>query len=355
MLGYAILLLLFLGFFSLSLWFGLKEWLYPEDASPLPVDVDYVRVENYFGAAFREKLRAVGETAPSRLPTQLLKSSAEVVSENSWGEASLIFPDGRLGDGQGHEPVVYCEGNLALASGSTSRQEVYCRGDFKTAAGVELQAVAADGAVTLGAGSRVEKWVDAQGKTLLRSGTIVGDRVSSSVSIEMERGVSVRSLYAPRIFTAGYVPDLQTDKSMESEGHTHPVPPGTPRTLPPCLQGVSCFPLAPDTFLVPGDLLLNSGSLVDAHLVVEGTLRSGPECAFRGHVKARAVQLGARNRIGGNLISEGAVEIGEKSFVRQCVVAATDLRLRAGARVGRPHAQAAVSAGGEITLDENVE
>jgi len=38
MLGYLILLLIFLLFFSLSFFFGFQEWFRPRDASPLPVD-----------------------------------------------------------------------------------------------------------------------------------------------------------------------------------------------------------------------------------------------------------------------------------------------------------------------------
>ena len=63
MLGYLALLTLFLLLFSLCFFFGIREWLRPRDATPLPVDADYVRAENFFGASFREKMREWLKTA----------------------------------------------------------------------------------------------------------------------------------------------------------------------------------------------------------------------------------------------------------------------------------------------------
>ena len=55
--GYIILVFVFLLLFAFSFYFGIKEWLKPQDASPIPVDVEYVRVENYFGTSFRQKMQ----------------------------------------------------------------------------------------------------------------------------------------------------------------------------------------------------------------------------------------------------------------------------------------------------------
>jgi len=39
-LGYFLLLLLFLLLLSLNFYFGVREWLHPRNAAPLPVDVE---------------------------------------------------------------------------------------------------------------------------------------------------------------------------------------------------------------------------------------------------------------------------------------------------------------------------
>ena len=44
MLGYLILFLTFVLLFGMSFYFAFREWLRPEDNTPIPVDVEYVRV-----------------------------------------------------------------------------------------------------------------------------------------------------------------------------------------------------------------------------------------------------------------------------------------------------------------------
>ena len=63
MLGYLILFLTFILLFAVSFFFAFREWLRPEDNTPIPVDVEYVRVENYFGTSFRAKMQEWLEAA----------------------------------------------------------------------------------------------------------------------------------------------------------------------------------------------------------------------------------------------------------------------------------------------------
>jgi hypothetical protein len=48
------------------------------------------------------------------------------------------------------------------------------------------------------------------------------------------------------------------------------------------------------------------------------------------------------------------LEVGEASFAERNLAAGKDIRLRAGTRVGAANRLAAISAGGEILLEENV-
>jgi hypothetical protein len=71
-------------------------------------------------------------------------------------------------------------------------------------------------------------------------------------------------------------------------------------------------------------------------------------------VKAARVKLGGRNRVQGNLVSDGSLDVGEASFVEKNVAAGSNIRLRSGARVGQADRLVAISAGGELILEENV-
>ena len=358
MLGYLILLLIFLLFFSLSFFFGFQEWFRPRDASPLPVDVEYVRVENYFGVSFRKKMQEWLQTARTLPVPESSEPLVQSLLETPEGEKILVLVGGRLGSRQEYEEVIYSEEDLLfLEPHSSFRGEIYSRGKLESGVGVRLRAVAADGDLTLGEHNTVARWVDARGKILLRKGTTVQSRVSSSESIELEPQVLVQSLYAPLVFTQGYRPlpgllagDILSNPLVAAPQFQN----ANPSEVPAYLRGTRCSRLAADTWLVQGDLQLASDTRVESKLVIQGTLRSGPNCYFAGDLKALRIELGARNRILGNVVSESEVEIGTSSFVGRNVVAETDIVLRAGGRVGKPDALAAVSAGREVRIEPDV-
>lgn len=355
MLGYLLLVLLFFLFFSVSFYFGFREWYRPLDAAPLPIDVEYVRIENYFGRSFRAKMQQwLAEAQPNGLAAPPRPAGALLTTPT--GEQLLTVPGGRLEGQDEEDELVFCEGDLTLAAGATFRREIYCRGRLETEAAVQLQAAAAEGDVILGSESDVARWVDAEGKIVLRSGTVVRSRVSSSASIELEQQVQVQSLYAPVISTGGYKPAPHPDGNPGVAGP--PVIPKAsetaPAAVPAYLQGVRCSQLSPDTWLVQDDLDLASGSRVLSNLIVKGTLRSGSDCHFDGDIKASRIQLGNRNRVWRNLVSEGSIEVGEASIVAKNVVAETNIRLSSGVRVGQPESPVAVCAGGNVILEQNI-
>ncbi len=357
MLGYLALLFTFILLFALSFYFGLREWLRPQDDTPLPVDVEYVRLENYFGLSFRAKMREWLETARTVPAPEPWKPPLRAVLEKPNGERILLVSGDWAGDRQERGELVYSEGDLRLSDHCVFHREIYCRGKFESGLGVQLQAVAADGALTLGFDNVVFRWVDAHGKVLLRRGTAVYSRVSSAVSIELEPEVVVQSLFAPQIVSAGYRPEAGFDPGgglPDQPVRGDPRSAAAPVDLPVGLDPKHCTRLAADTWRVNQDLELPPNSRIECNLVVEGELRSGADCWFTSNVKATGVRLGPRNRVLRNLISAGALELGESSFVGENVAAETDIRLRPGVRVGRPNRLSALSAGQEVRIEANV-
>lgn len=351
MLGYLILFLTFILLFGLSFYFAFREWLRPEDNAPIPVDVEYVRVENYFGTSFRAKMQEWLESAKHLEPSEPLKPPVEAVLEKANGERILLLSGGKFGGGREYEELLCSDGDLEIADRSVFQREIYSRGKVETGAAVRLQALASDRDVTLGLDNDVSRWVDAAGKIWLRRGTVIHSRASSQESIQLDVGIQAQSLYAPLIFTAGYKP---------LAGYTAP----EEEALQAVTEareglGIAGLPstvarLAADTLLVRGDLELKPGSRVDSNLIVQGKLRSGPDCAFIGDVKASAVELGPRNAVSRNLVSGSTVQAGEFCRVAKAVVAETDILLGTGTRVGQPGKLAVVSAGREVKLEQDV-
>ena len=355
MLGYLFLVVLFLALFSVSFFFAAREWLRPADDAPLPVDIEYVRQENYFGLCFRARWkewlasRSVPETHAALLPLHAMAGLPN-------GQLPPVLEKEFVGEEEQCQEIVYSETDLRLASRAVCRKEVYCRGNFRSESGAQLHAVAADGAADLGAGSFVSGWVDAQASIRLQQATTVHGRVTSLESIELAREVTVQYLFAPLIFTSGYrgVPD-SFDGSKAAKPSSHPLGQDTADTLPPpYLRGLHCARLAADTWLVRGPLNLPAGTEVCGKLVVQGALTTESDCCFASDVKASEVRLGPRNKVLGNLVSAGGLQMAEAGVVRKNVVADGDIVLRAGARVGDLRRLVVICAGGEVRMEQDV-
>lgn len=349
--GYIILVLLFLGLFALSFFFGIREWLKPKDANPLPVDVEYVRVENYFGTSFRQKMQEWLETAKPMATEKPLGSPVEAVLQKSNNERILLMNSGAFGGGKIYEELICCEGDLTLDDKSEFQREVYVRGKLTTGDHVQLQAVAGDSDVTLGTNNEVARWVDAVGKLTLRKGCTVHARVCSQDSIEMEPQVHAQSLYAPLIYTSGYRP---TSNYPTMDEDVEEVPGGEQAGKAVNAMPANVTRLAADTLLVKGDMELKPGSRVTSNLIVQGTLRSGADCIFIGDLKASRIHLGARSLAYRNVVSGGDIKVEEGCFIGKTIVAETDVDLAAGTRVGHPGKLSVVSAGNEIRIAGDV-
>jgi hypothetical protein len=262
-----------------------------------------------------------------------------------------MLSGGKFGGDSDHDELLCCDGDLEIADRSVFRREIYSRGNMAAGLAVKLQAVAADGDVTIGPHNDVARWVDAAGSVWLRHGTVVHARVSSQDSIQLDIGVGAQSLYAPLIFTVGFKPDA--DYAAPDEDPLKPVAEWQ-EDLSSSEIPSSVARLAADTLLVRGDLELKSGSRIESNLIVHGTLRSGPDCSFIGDVKAGTVELGPRNAISRNLVSGSSLRVGASSRVTKSIVAETDILLSTGTRVGQKGKLAVVTAGRNVTLEQDV-
>src|SRR5690348_17768984 len=97
MLGYIGLFILFVLFFGLSLYFSIREWRHPRDSDPLPIDVEYVRVENYFGISFRAKMQEWLNTAQPVHAGESWSAPIQRVLQRENGEKILVLTAGTFG------------------------------------------------------------------------------------------------------------------------------------------------------------------------------------------------------------------------------------------------------------------
>src|SRR3989304_7876319 len=111
MLGYLILFLTFVLLFGMSFYFAFREWLRPEDNSPIPVDVEYVRVENYFGTSFRAKMQEWLGTAKPVETSEPLKPPVEALLEKPNRARIPLLNSGKIGGEGGPDELLCCAGD----------------------------------------------------------------------------------------------------------------------------------------------------------------------------------------------------------------------------------------------------
>ncbi len=345
MLGYFALLAIFLVVLGISLSPGLVEWLDPRDQKALPVDLDYVRYENYFGASFRKRMQEWLQEG--RAVTNYIPRAAGVVAvfENSAGENILVISPRSFRPQGECDELIYCDGDMRLPANSIYHREIYARGRLEIGPGVRLQAAAADGDLVIGAGCKVNRWLDSQTNLSLQKGTVVRSRASASESIALEPGVSMQSLFAPLIITSELTAEPDDEDAL--------LPPGKQGAPPSYLKEVACTRLSNDTWLVSGNLDVPAGTVTHCNLVVRGPLHTGQNCFFGGDLKAGRVEIGSGNRIAGSIISDASLTIGENTKVRCNLIAAGDIRILRGARIGAGRLSA-ISAGGKVFLERNI-
>jgi hypothetical protein len=289
--------------FAGQLAFALREWRALGRRDAMFVDQVYVRVERYFGLAFRDKLQQW-----LRRPAREVASNVFVVAkegEEIWVHHDLVVPPG------GRFEAIVVADTLETGYGCALLREVYTRHDCRLGAANVVQAMASDGVARIGRGTRVIRWIDAAGELVLEPHCRVLGRATSATRIVLHAGARVASAHAPEIVTV--------DDGVEAPA-SHTTDPNISRTTlgddDAAWQAIGASgrrrPMCPGCIASDGDLILPTVRIT-ANLVVRGDLMVGPHSVIEGDVKAT-----------------GSIRIGAQSACRGSIVAAGDVQLAAG-------------------------
>ena len=316
------------------------------------IDPDYVRIEDYFARSFRSKL-----TEWLRLPVQatepggirIIRKGHELIRVSG----ALEHPcRSRLDD------IQVVRGAFRCGPGCTFTREIYAYADASIGAETRLQAIAADGNLTLGAGVRVARWVDCVGDLEVGTNSVVGARATAGKLVRLCRGAQVGSAYAPVVSTAllddtgdAGMPELPTP----TLAWPAPVAGTAPGGRSAGLDAKRLSPLGPDCWLYSGDLKPSVALRLNAKLVVKGNCFMPAGSVLEGDLKAHGrIVLGAHSVCMGNVISGRNIWFGPASRFRGVVHAGKELRLSAGVRGGTADARVAAFASERLALEEDV-
>lgn len=314
------------GLYALPLIPAMAELRRKSDAQPLSVIQQHAGEIRHFADSFRSYIRELepvlqiavrsGKTVSGILPdrTEYLVLGA--------GKEALQLP---LRQSDETCPVLLAAAmDLSLPPDTAFSKDIYVRGRFLGGTKNRYRAILSEKDASLGAESRVMRWVHAVGEFNAGRSCQLHGRVSSDCEIQLTRDCTFQRLNAPRIALGR---EATPEVNFADDGHK-----------PPSSRN-------PQRLLHDGDFEIAPGKVFHGNLVARGTLRIGSGARVWGDVKGdQGVVVGSGARLEGSLISATTMHIGANCAIHGPIIAEKLLTLAAGSRCGTAEKPTTVSA-----------
>jgi len=341
--------LFFCAVFYLHFSMAHRAWRKIKGRESAELDMGYVRMEDYFGQSFRAKLAVWIKTLPRATNSSTGLQVFDKGNERIFVAGGAQYPAGRK-----EREILVIEGDFACGRDCDFEKEVMVKGNCAIGPDTQMQALAVDGTLHLGQGSRVRRWADAVKHLTVGQDTVVASRVTSRTSIEFLPGAQALSLFAPEVFTEG-----RHENELQIE-----VAPASVAQLPhldkdaKAMHGydpAKLFSMGGNTFLYNGDLHLTAPLHLRAPFVVRGNFSCPKESLLEADVKAYgSIAIGAASVVKGNLTAGRDIILKPNTYFQGLLHAGAAMRLSRGVRGLRDKLPVAAYAAGVMTVESNV-
>ena len=302
---------------------GILELRRPRDAAPLFIDMEYTKDPGYFGKSFRGVIKKYLRS--DLLHPELMSSAL------SRKEKILVSPSRTVPAGRNVNHILCIAGDLISEEKAYFRKEIYATGHVVLGPENVVQALAADGTVTLGMHTSVLRWADAGQAADIRAGCNLGVGLSCGGEIRIARGCSFQRLYGFPIITGS------ADSGSERE-HYDLDSIATERRN--SVQDVS---------VVPG------GTKIEKDLIVKNNLRIAKNCIIAGNIKTyRGLVIEEGVTVKGNIFSEDDITIGEHAVIDGNVFCQGRVIIRGDAQIGQSGKLKSIIGKSSVILGRNV-
>jgi len=341
--------LIFCGVFYLHFSVAHRAWRQIRGRESAELDMSYVRLEDYFGQSFRTKLAGWVKTLPSASNSTAGLRVFDKGNERIFVAGGAQYPSGRR-----EREILVIEGDFACGRDCEFEKELMVKGNCTIGADTQLQAIAVDGTLHVGEGSRVRRWVDAVQHLTVGPDAVIHSRVTSRTSIEFLPGAQALSLFAPEVSTEG---------RHESELQIEVAPPVIVQLPHPDKNAAAAhgydpsrvFSMGANTYLYDGNLHLTAPLHLRGAFVVRGDFSCPKESLLEADLKAHgSIAIGAASVVKGNLVAEGDVVLKPNTYFQGLLHAGGAMRLSRGVRGLRDKLPVAAYAAGIVTLESNV-
>jgi hypothetical protein len=330
--------------------FSAAHWAWTEikGRQSAELDIGYVRLEDYFGQSFRAKLQGWIKTLPRTHSSAGLRVF-DKRNERIFAAGGTQYPAGR------HErEILAIEGDFSCGRACDFEKELMVKGNCTIGRDTQLQALAVDGVLHLGEGTRVRRWADAVKHLTMGEDAVVSSRATSRTSIEFLPGAQALSLFAPEVFTEGR---HESELPIEIAPAAIVQLPHPERSAKAAYgyDPAKLFSMGGNTYLYNGDLHLTVPLHLRAAFVVRGDFSCPKESLLEADLKANgSIKIGAASVVKGNLVAGGDMVLKPNAYFQGLLHAGGALRLSRGVRGLRDKLPVAAYASGVMTVESNV-
>ena len=288
------------------------------------INQDKIRDARYFGKSFSSLIR---ENLQGVENNEIYLSKKEEFID---GDKQDIYPDTV-------EKFVIClDKDFRTPDGTVFEKEIYGRQNVWIKDNVKLRAMYSEKNIILGKGTKVIRWIDAEGTVAIYDDCDLGISASSGVRMSIGQNCRFQRLFAPEIYIGQY-PGLIMDPTEGKDPRIYRLPVQTAKEKN--IRYIS-NEMVNEEGIVDYSLLSWKNVSVTENIIVKGDIRSN-----------KGVRLFDGAIVVGNIFAEKDIFLGRNSCVIGNVFSQENVYLETGAVIGKRGAISSLIARGTITIE----
>lgn len=300
----AIIFFLFLSLLLLPFLPGILELSKKKDAEPLFIAMDYIRNPRYFSKSFKEIFKQGLEKTGDETGFHEIE-----LSKNESLEICLSMD---IPDEKEIHHLLYVQGDLVSGNGVYLGKEVYVTQNALLGQNNVVQAMVSEGYVSLGRGSKVRRWLDAEGDIHVGEQCNLGINISSGGKIFLGKNAVFRRVFAIPVITG----DVAIPNPFEPSDIIEAAGPQKPGFVRQKAQ------LVPKGTRLHNNVIFTRKVTIGSNTLIQGDVKGYDEIvleenvAIDGNIFADAsVFIGPNARISGNVFSQNSIHISQGTVI----------------------------------------
>jgi acyl-[acyl carrier protein]--UDP-N-acetylglucosamine O-acyltransferase len=283
---------------------GWREMIVASDATPLFINMDYLKDPRYFAISFRRFFKNFLNDENLQPGIYELKFSKP--------EKVEVLESGAVLSGREVAMIAYARRDLATASDMVFTKEIYVRGNVSIGQNNDLRALVCDGDVSLADRTVLRRWLDAEGNIRAGRDCNLGVSLTSAKECRIAVGCLFRRLYGAPVRVGGF-PKKNPVQMAGAQTET--------RIFPPADEGRELEEIWPYTenqfsVITPHNLKIGASSRILGHVKTYGNLTVEDNVLITGNVFAEGdIFIGRFSQVAGDVFAQGGVTIGENAQI----------------------------------------